>query len=335
MNFFWKIKHPLINYPHHRNFWKNSTMIINTGMRTDIPAFFSRWLIDKIRKGEVCVRNPYNQHQITRFQLDPEIVDCMIFCTKNPRPLLNSLFHFSRFRQLWHITVTPYGPEIEPLVPPSSDVIDSIRNLAGTADPFRISWRYDPIFITGRYSENFHYEAFEYFSRQLSGYAENAIISFIKLYSNTLRNHKYLFEVPQETKSSMVKRLSAIAEKYRLNLIVCGAEPGLQQCGEKRKVCIDRNYLEKIIGSQIDIPSSYKGARDDCSCILGSDIGAYNTCIHGCTYCYANHDHEKAKRNFRTHNPESPLLFGEIGQEDQVTDASQKSWISRQLSMFD
>ena len=276
-------------------------MIINTGMRTDIPAFFSRWLIDKIRKGEVCVRNPYNQHQITRFQLDPEIVDCMIFCTKNPRPLLNSLFHFSRFRQLWHITVTPYGPEIEPLVPPSSDVIDSIRNLAGTTDPFRISWRYDPIFITGRYSENFHYEAFEYFSRQLSGYAENAIISFIKLYSNTLRNHNYLFEVPQETKSRMVKRLSAIAEKYRLNLIVCGAEPGLQQCGEKRKVCIDRNYLD----------------------------------IHGCTYCYANHDHEKAKRNFRTHNPESPLLFGEIGPEDQVTDASQKSWISRQLSMFD
>ena len=309
-------------------------MIINTGMRTDIPAFYSDWFIDKIKKAKVCVRNPYNPHQITQYTLDPKVVDCLIFCSKNPAPLIRKIEKLKDYKQLWHVTVTPYGRDIEPLVPYYQDVLNQIKDLNNFIPTFNISWRYDPIFLSEYYTEEYHYDAFNHFAQQLNGYAHHAIISYINLYQNTIRNHNHPLEVPFETKLRMTKQLSQIAKANNLNLIVCGGEKELQAFSSEQKICIDQRYLEKIIGDNIKIPHNYKGVRDDCACILGHDLGTYNTCIHGCTYCYANFDHKLARANFRTHNPESLLLFGDIRPQDHVSVAKQSSWIDRQLSLF-
>jgi hypothetical protein len=128
-------------------------LIINTGQRTDIPAFYSQWLCRRIEEGYVLVRNPYYPQQVTRYGLDPQVVDLIAFCTKNPAPMLPHLPELSAFRMLWHVTITPYGKDIEPHVPAAQEVMQSFCQLSDFVGKDRIVWRYDPILIT----ENIHW----------------------------------------------------------------------------------------------------------------------------------------------------------------------------------
>ena len=147
-------------------------MIINTGSRTDIPAFFSEWFYNRIKEGYVCVRNPYYPSQVQRYRLSPEVVDCLIFCTKNPTPMLPRLSELDAFRQFWGVTITPYGKEIEPYVPDKEVVMNSFKRLSERIGIKAISWRYDPIFISEKYSVEWHIEAFARMAENLSSYTE-------------------------------------------------------------------------------------------------------------------------------------------------------------------
>ncbi len=122
-------------------------MIINTGMRTDIPAFYSEWFMNRIREGYVLVRNPYRQDWITRYELNPDVVDCIAFCTKNPAPMLKHIDELQRFNQYWFVTITPYGKDVEPNVPPKEQVMQDFIALSKNVGVNCIGWRYDPIFI--------------------------------------------------------------------------------------------------------------------------------------------------------------------------------------------
>ena len=123
-------------------------MIVNTGQRTDIPAFYSEWLCNRLKAGEVLVRNPYNPTAVTRYRLDPAVVDLMVFCTKDPGPMLPRMALLSPFRQYWFMTITPYGREIEPRVPGKRAALERFRRLSDLVGPERMAWRYDPIFIS-------------------------------------------------------------------------------------------------------------------------------------------------------------------------------------------
>ena len=136
-------------------------MIINTGCRTDIPAFYSKWLINRIREGYVLVRNPYNPNQVTRYNLSPDVVDCLAFCTKNPEPMLNYLDEIDKYKQYWFVTITPYGKDIEPNVPNKEKVIESFKKLSKHIGVDSIGWRYDPIFIGNNFDVNKHIYYFE------------------------------------------------------------------------------------------------------------------------------------------------------------------------------
>lgn len=106
-------------------------MILNTGQRTDIPAFYADWFLRRVREGSVMVRNPFNYQRITSYRIDPEVVDVIAFCTKNPAPMLGKLGELAGYRQYWHVTITPYDKDIEPNVPPAGEVISSFRKLSG------------------------------------------------------------------------------------------------------------------------------------------------------------------------------------------------------------
>lgn len=157
-------------------------MILNTGNRTDIPAFYTPWFMNRVKSGEVLVRSPYAENQVTRYRLDPSVVDLLVFCTKNPYPILPHLKSLSIFDTFWHVTITPYGRDIEPNVPSKRDILSAFQYLSHQIGANRIVWRYDPILINHTYTTAYHIEAFRSMAETLQGYTHQVVISFIDLY---------------------------------------------------------------------------------------------------------------------------------------------------------
>ena len=156
-------------------------MIIQTGMRTDIPAFYSDWFARRLREGFVLVRNPYNPQVVTRYELNPAVVDAIGFCTKNPAPMLRYMDLLKPYGQYWFVTITPYGRDIEPMVPDKHQILDDFRELSKMVGIRSTGWRYDPIFLSDRYTKQYHLKAFRQIAEALDGYTETVVISFIDL----------------------------------------------------------------------------------------------------------------------------------------------------------
>lgn len=309
-------------------------MILNTGSRTDIPAFYSDWFYNRMKEGYVLVRNPYHPTHITKYLLQPEVIDALVFCTKNPLPMLDRLSLLSAFDMFWFVTITPYGKEIEPLVPPKEQVISSFKQLSSLVGKGRMSWRYDPIFISEQYSVSYHIEQFHQMAEALSGYTEQCVVSFIDLYEKTKRNFHGIRSVTGSEQETLIAAFSEIAKRNRLQIHLCCENSKLVRENVDADGCLTKAVLEKALDCKLDVPQK-KPAREECSCLLGADIGAYNTCPHGCLYCYANYDRETVKRNRKLHHVTSPLLIGEVNPHDVIKQAEQKSWKNRQISIFD
>lgn len=309
-------------------------MIINTGSRTDIPAYYSEWFYNRIKEGYVLARNPYYPEQVTKYRLTPELIDLIIFCTKNPSPMLNRLNEIDQFHQFWFVTITPYGKEIEPNVPQVEQVIKSFQKLSGIVGKACCVWRYDPIFITEKYTVDFHMRQFEKMAKELSGYTNQCVISFIDLYEKTKRNFPKAKKVEQSEQELLIKEFVKIGNKYRIKIRTCCENPELERFGADVSGCMTQQVLEKAVGYRMKVPNR-SPARAECNCLLGNDIGMYNTCGHGCLYCYANYDIKIVEQNMKRHNPKSPLLIGEIQEGDIIKEAKQQLYKDGQLSIFD
>ena len=304
-------------------------MILNTGLRTDIPGFFSEWFYNRIDEGFIYVRNPYAKNQIYSYRLDPELIDCIIFTTKNPRPMFRNLEKIDKFNQYWHITITPYGKEIEPNVPPVDEVIDSFKFLSERLGKEKVTLRYDPIFISEKYSLEKHMESFDYILDSLSDYTTEAIISFIDLYEKTKRNFPNAKEVTQDERLRIGEEFAKIGEKYNIKVKTCAEGTELERFGIDSSGCMTKEVIEKAINKNLDIPKQ-KARNGQCYCLLNNDIGEYNTCNHGCLYCYANSNKRLVKRNLKLHDPKSPILIGEIKEDDIIIERKQESCISKE-----
>lgn len=308
-------------------------MIINTGARTDIPAFFSDWFLNRINEGFVCVRNPYYHEQITRYSLFPDVVDCLLFCTKNPRPLLPRLNELDAFKSYWFMTITAYGRDIEPHVPLIDEAINDFQVLSRKFGAARLCWRYDPIFIHGDYDFKRHLEVFSKIASALSGYTDSCVISFINLYEKTKRNFPGIRAVTPEEKKLFAQQLSQIARQNDIVLKTCAEAMDLSSFGVNTTGCLAKPVIEKAIGYGLK-NTSEKANRTTCGCYPSRDIGAYNTCLHGCRYCYANDDQRIVKENWERHDPLSPLLIGHIREQDVVREAVQVCSADKQAMLF-
>ncbi|MBQ6351360.1 MAG: DUF1848 domain-containing protein [Methanobrevibacter sp.] len=307
-------------------------MIINTGSRTDIPAFFSEWFFNRVEEGFVCTRNPYND-DIYKYPLDSKIIDCLCFCTKNPKPMLKDLDKLNDFNQFWFVTITPYGRDIERNVPSFKRVIKSFKELSETLGVNKVSWRYDPIFITEKYSLDFHIDKFEEMASELHTYTDDCTISFIDLYQKVLRNFPEVREVIRQEQLIIGENFAGIADDYDIQMKTCVEGTLLDRFGFDSSGCMTQNVIEKAIGNNLKIPKGKYRIRE-CDCIFGRDIGAYNTCMHGCKYCYANSNMKLVKRNQKLHNPDSPLLIGEVKDSDVVKEVNEPSFIDAQQKLF-
>ncbi|MCQ2970016.1 MAG: DUF1848 domain-containing protein [archaeon] len=307
-------------------------MIINTGSRTDIPAFFSKWLLNRIDEGSVCTRNPYND-DIYKYPLDSKIIDCLCFCTKNPKPMIASLDKLDDFRQYWFVTITPYGKDMEPNVPGYKNVMKSFKKLSEHLGIGKVSWRYDPIFISEKYNLDFHIEMFDKMASELGDYTNDCTISFIDLYQKVLRNFPNSKEVTQDEQLIIGREFSKTANEHNIKMKTCVEGTLLDQFGFDSSGCMTQEVIEKAIGKNLKIPKGKYRIRE-CDCIFGRDIGAYNTCLHGCKYCYANANMKLVKRNQKLHNPDSPLLIGDVNVGDDVKEISEPSYIDKQSKLI-
>lgn len=307
-------------------------MIIQTGMRTDIPAFYSKWFINRITEGFVCVRNPYNPNQVTKYSLSPEVVDLIAFCTKNPTPMLQYLNRLKAYGQYWFVTITPYGKDIEPNVPDKEKIIQSFIKLSETVGIDSVGWRYDPIFVDTKHSVEWHIDEFKKMAAALSGYTKTCVISFIDIYKKVERNFPEARAVCSEDRITIGRNFIEIAAKYGMLIRPCAEGNELAEYGADCSGCMTAETFETALHHRLEIPKGKINQRNGlCACVLGADIGAYDTCGHLCKYCYANTDARLVKTNMKKHNPESPFLLGESMQGDVIHEAVQKSWIDRQM----
>lgn len=312
-------------------------MIISASRRTDIPTCYSDWFFNRIKEGYVYVRNPMNIHQVSKIILSPDVIDGIVFWTKNPIPMIDRLDLLNDYMYYFQFTINSYGQDIEANIPSKNDVIiPAFKELAQKIGPERVIWRYDPILLTSRYDIKYHINYFNEIAKRLAGYTHKCVISFVDLYRNTQTNTKNLGLVRLGTKEmfELAERLVDIANQNRLIVESCAEKIDLEQFGIAHGHCIDCNLFEKLLGCKFDL-SKDQNQREECGCVASIDIGMYNTCKNGCKYCYANYSNKTVLKNVSVHNPKSPLISGEISLEDIVKDREIKSCKNCQINLFD
>ena len=309
-------------------------MILQTGFRTDIPAFYSEWFANRLRAGYVLVRNPYKPQAVTRYELNPDMVDLFGFCTKNPAPMLPKMDLLRSYGQYWFVTITPYGPEIEPHVPPKKTVLCDFVALSEIVGPDSIGWRYDPIFLSDTYTVERHIQEFTRMAAVLAGHTHTCVIRFIDLYETVQRNSPHVQGVSRTYRLTLGKAFVEIGRQYGLTIRPCAEGDELAPYGADCSGCITQQIFETALHRRLHLPPG-KNSRKECACFMTADIGAYNTCGHLCRYCYANYSKELVMQNMRQHDPQSPFLIGHSLPGDVIHQAQQESWVENQLSLFD
>ncbi len=304
-------------------------MIINTGARTDTVQYYSEWLLRRFREGFVYTRNPLFPDKVTRYELVPDKVDCVVFCSKNYRPILNDLHEITdRFNTYFQYTITAYGKDIEPNVPSIDESIGTLYELEEQVGKDRICWRYDPVLLTEKYTVEKHLETFRYMADRLSGHVDRCIFSFVEMYRKLETNMPELFPMSDRDKDRVAEGLGRMAKEYSIPIQTCGNNGDFSRYGIGGSACLTLEAIGKANGVEFrDL--KHRGMRAGCHCIESRDIGAYDTCPNGCRYCYATKSHEKAAKNYRMHDPSSPILIGRIEDTDIITQGNQESFLSR------
>ena len=302
-------------------------MIINTGSRTDTVQYYSEWLLKRFQEGFVYSRNPLFLNKVTKYELNPEVVDCVIFCSKNYEPMLERLHEITdRFNTYFYYTITAYGKDIEPNVPSIEDSIETLIKLSEIVGAKRIAWRYDPILLTEKYTKNRHYETFDYMSEKLSPYIDRCIFSFVEMYKKLKTNMPEIILLTPEDKDEIAKNIGLIAKKNKILLQTCATLENYEKYNIIQSGCI----TAEILGTANGVTFSnikHSGNRKGCRCMENRNIGDYDTCPNGCKYCYANQNPQIARKNYEKHNADSPLILGGLNPTDEISQSSQRSFL--------
>lgn len=313
-------------------------MILNTGARTDTVQYYTQWLLKRFEDGFVYTRNPLFPDKVTRYELSPDKIDLVMFCSKNYAPILPRLHEITdKYRTYFHYTITAYGKDIEPGVPDIDDSIATLIQLSDMVGKQRVAWRYDPVLLTDKYTIDVHEKTFAYMAERLTPHVDRCIFSFVEMYKKLETNMPELKPISPEDKDRIAQKLGKIAGCCGLHLQTCATHGDYTRYGIHGSGCATLEMFGKA-NDCVFKDVKHKGMRDGCHCIESRDIGAYDTCPNGCKYCYANKSPQRARENYRRHDPLSPILLGQISPTDQITQGNQTSFLlsnARQISMFD
>ena len=297
-------------------------MIISASRRTDIPAFYSDWFFNRIKERYVLVPNPYNSKMISRISLDPAVVDCIVFWSKNPAPMLEKL--------------NLYGPDIENHLPAISKRIDTFKRLSDRIGKEKVIWRYDPVLTNETYTPGFHKEKFAEIAYELKEHTEKCMLGFIDHYQH-IRTAVSQFNIQSLLKADieeMAVSFKKTVDTCSIQLDTCTVKVDLTHLGIPGGLCIDNQLVERITGYPISVRKD-KNQRDICRCAESIDIGTYESCLNGCIYCYAiKGNYNTVKYNLNKHDKNSPMLVGELQEDDIVKERLVKSLRNDQFSLF-
>jgi len=310
-------------------------MIISASYKTDIPAFYGEWFEKRLEAGYCKVVNPYNRRQVSRISLLPEDVDGFVFWTKNLGPFEKRLERVAEFGRPFVVqyTITGYPRELERTVVEADRSVQHVKNIAERYGPKAAVWRYDPILFSSLTPIDFHLQNFENRAGALEGSCDEVVISFAQIYRKTARNldqaaREFGFaweDPPDETKLDLAARLVKIAKAHSMRLSVCSQRKYIVP-GAQAARCVDARRLAAMGGRPIR--SRLKGNRPDCGCYQSADVGEYDTCPHGCAYCYAVLNRDLALKRYKRHDPEGEFLFS----PGEDADSSQGE--TRQTTLF-
>jgi hypothetical protein len=290
-------------------------MIISASYKTDIPAFYGQWFINRLNAGYCSMVNPYNR-KVIRVSLTRQDADGFVFWTKNISPFLKHLPQVKNLGYPFVVqhTINGYPRELEFSVVDADRSVENLHRVARDYGQDVPVWRYDTIVFTSLTPFDFHVDNFEQLARKLRGATTEVVISFAHFYRKTLRNMtraagEFDFswdDSPAEKKRELAAALVRIANDNGMVLSVCSQRDYLVD-GAADARCVDARRLEKIAGNSFSSP--IRGNRKQCGCFQSRDIGEYDTCPHGCVYCYAVQNRELAQRRFKLHDAEGEFLF--------------------------
>lgn len=302
-------------------------MIINTGSRTDTVQYYSDWLLKRFKEGFVYSRNPLFPNIVTRYELNPNILDCVVFCSKNYEPILDRLTEITdKFNTYFHYTITAYGRDIEPNVPTIDESIETLIKLSKIVGKQRIAWRYDPILLTKKYTKQVHYNTFDYMSKRLSPHIDRCIFSFVDMYKKLETNMPEIMILNNNDKIEIAKNIGSIAKKHNMIIQTCATIEDFKQFEILQTGCM----TSEILGNANNITFKkvrHSGNRQGCKCIENRNIGDYDTCPNGCKYCYANKNPQIAQENYKKHNPNDLMILGNLKPTDEIQQSNQKSYL--------
>jgi hypothetical protein len=308
-------------------------MIISASYKTDIPAFYGEWFMNRLRAGFCMMVNPYNRHQALRVSLRREDVNGFVFWTKNLGPFLGKLAEVQArgFPFVVQYTINAYPRKLEFSVTDASRALNHAKQVSQQYGPNVLVWRYDPIVFSSETRPESHLENFAWLAARLEGITDEVVISFAQIYKKTKKNmdwagREFGFtwnDPDDDQKRSLMHDLYKIASQHKMQLSLC-SQPyllGPSVCVSEAR-CVDARRLSALANTDIHV--RLRGARKECGCFESRDIGDYDTCPHGCVYCYAVQNRKLAQRRFRQHDPESEFLFSpSIPVENKKTETIQ------------
>lgn len=296
-------------------------MIISASRRTDIPAFYAEWFMNRIRAGYCTVPNPFNHKQVSSISLKPEDVDVIVFWTRNPRPLFPYLVELDErdYRYYFQYTVLDNPRQIDPKTPPLEASLKTFCELSHRLGANRVIWRYDPIVFSQLTGAEFHRQTYQTIARALKGYTHHSVISVVDIYRKAGKRLRELSEQgveliaydgqPSERFDDLMYSLAWLAGENDMEIVSCAENLDLQPYGIQPGKCIDDEYIRKNFGLDV-VHKKDPTQREACGCVVSRDIGIYDTCLFGCQYCYATTSFERAKDHYDQHDPRAPSLIG-------------------------
>ena len=290
-------------------------MILFASGRTDIPAFYSKWFINRVKAGFVDVRNPFNQNLVSRINFSD--VDLIMFCSKNPLPMIDKL-KMLKVPVLFHVTITPYSKDVEPNIPDKRLIIEGVKKLSLVLGIDNVVLRYDPIFLSDKYNVDYHIRAFDKLCKNLNGYVNKIIVSFMDEYKN-VRINKDILKYRTFTREDYKKigeAFSKSAMDNGMSVQTCFEYNDLTEYGFVKGECLSHELAYILTGKKFK--SSNVRKEKKCECVQMVDIGDYNSCMHMCKYCYANYDEKAVSSNFKLHDDNSSLLIGSVQSDDVI-----------------
>lgn len=290
--------------------------VISISRRTDVAGFYTPWLLGRLRAGFCHVVNPYSG-QVYSVGLAPEDTRALVFWTRHPAPLLPHLDELDGrgYRYYFHFTLNGYPRALEPKSPPVEAALAAFRKLSARVGPDRVRWRYDPIIASSATPAEYHARQFSRLAAALEGYTANCVLSFVTFYGKTRRRLGQVTrqsgitfrQPPPDEQQALARDLAAVAARHGITLESCCNE-ALLAWGVQQSHCVDLDLLRRVTGDD-GLVLRAEPTRAGCGCVTSVDIGAYDTCLFGCEYCYATSSHAAAQKRHVQHDPEDTALW--------------------------